>query len=183
VLDRGLKKIYCKKIKKEVAMARTESVIGKIEGISIKKGVCQVTVKAAKGNYPDDISTAESLWAIIKWNESPDALEGRDKTPVEKEAERNAKRKRKQEPAEGMNPPPAPPPQEVHVTVTHKMDGSAPIIDQPPEPAALTEGRDMICGECAGQWDEESSTKEEAGPGTCTLCGKESDECYFVEVK
>ena len=160
-------------------MARTESVVGRITKINITKGILKLEITAAKSNFPDSVSVFDGLWAIVHVADSPDLLEGRPKTPIEEEAEEGKKKKKKQEPTEGMNPPP----QKVEVTVTHKMDGpGTPVIDVSPEVPALNQG-DVVCAECAAKWDEKSSTIEEAGEGVCSLCGKASEACFYVEAK
>lgn len=85
-------------------MSTTESVIGHVTGITVKKGILKLEIQAGKGQYPEDISTWDQLWAIVKSNENPDRLPGREKTPIEREERKN--RKRKKQHTEGINEPP-----------------------------------------------------------------------------
>ena len=76
-------------------MSTIESVVGRVSRVLVQKGILHLEVVSVKGNFPDDISTWDGLWAIIKSNADPARLQGREKTPIEDEADR----KREQEQA------------------------------------------------------------------------------------
>lgn len=135
-------------------MATIKSIVGKVARVVVQKGILRLEIMSVKGNFPDDISTWEGGWAVVHSDEDVTRLPGRQKTPIEEEADRQRERED-----------------------TSKYEAPINQLD-PPEPAeqppSYAENRDIICNECLltsgiGTWGPTIEPKEEV----CAWCGRE----------
>ncbi len=171
-------------------MSTTEAVVGKITTIKVSKGIVELTVRAQKSNAPADIFDWEGETATVYSGQVYVPM-----TPIEEEADRQAREERERDHHEGMNPPPSVVPPEPERPVEWCDTGECTFFHEEMlngKPFAVCneqESKPILNHDAEGHWLRCKECLEAVHPYVCDLEGdqkrweaKDIDETIFEKL-